>query len=1145
MLHRRTSLLWSALACVLSVSVAVPAVATDVVAPETSDTDTSDTDTSDTTTSDTEPGAEPEVGPRPVEDGVEHSSDETEPFLTARRAGSLPAFFNVDERTLPVAPGLEHTRYDRYDGRGWVRVHALTADLSVPGLRLDYTAPGRVSAPGPLSSAVDRDGSVAAVNGDFFDIGDTGAPLGVGVDRRRGLLHGSVRHEGWVNNTFLLDQDNLAQIAQTFLEARVVRLNGRPALPVTNLNAPEIRPGGIGIYTSAWGPTSRTRVLPSAAARREVVVRRGRVRANRKAVSSGPIGDRAFHLVGIGEGARKLSRLEVGQRVRVEYALNREASVAVGGNVVLLRDGEVLAPNDVEMHPRTAIGIDRDTNQIIVIAVDGRQGHSRGLTMKETGQLLKRMGAEDGLNLDGGGSSTMMARESGEPVTVVNSPSDGHLRAVPNGLGFSFADGSGRLRGFRIEPAWDLDGSQRVLRGLTRVLVARGHDETFDPVGGKPTWQGSRRVSARPGPALRTVVRGRRVGLGTVTATRGDAGGDFTVRVLGRVHRLQTSVPTISLSGKGRSATFDVDGYDANGFGTWVAPRDVRLSYDRDKLDVRRTGRGFRVTSRVASTNEVIEVTAGRRSTYVGVAVGLERRVRHRMNGLDGWTATAYPRRADAQLSLTRNRRGRPGKAIAMDYALIGKRATRAAYLNAKPALDLPARLQRVGLWVRGDGKGAWLRATVRDKSGSRATFTLARKVDWKGWRFVAAPVPAGLTQPAKLVRVYAVETNRKRRYRGTLAFDDLAVFTERVATVPATAPLRDPMVADVDPLEPGGLRVAVVGDAHIGPTAPNGPAANRARRTLREVVAASPDLVLVTGDLVASGDRTGTALARRILDEELTGRVEWRYVPGEGERSPGGDLSEFRSQFGDPVQVVDRSGTRFVLLNSAQGMFRLGGFEQLVRLRSVLATAADDASVSSVVVVAHHPTSDPSPGGTAALADPREGDLVEDLLARFRADSGKTTAYVAGHTHRFEATRIDGVQQVLAGPVMGAARSTLGAFTGWSLLRVAPEGVTVSFQPHVSRLRLTGPATLAVGGTGRATGTVAQFGRRVPVDYPMNVRWVGSRQVHVGAPSGAPDSAVVAVAPQTGQLTGLRAGTAEVSLTVNGVTASHTVTVG
>ncbi len=40
-------------------------------------------------------------------------------------------------------------------------------------------------------------------------------------------------------------------------------------------------------------------------------------------------------------------------RVSVRYGLSRAAKVAVGGSVVVLRDGEVLAPNDLEMHPRT------------------------------------------------------------------------------------------------------------------------------------------------------------------------------------------------------------------------------------------------------------------------------------------------------------------------------------------------------------------------------------------------------------------------------------------------------------------------------------------------------------------------------------------------------------------------------------------------------------------------------------------------------------------------------------------------------------------------------------------------------------------------------------------------------------------------
>ena len=399
MLQRRTPLLFM-LAFVLSIALTAPAAATD--------------------------GQDQPPAPTLESEAGRHSSSLRESALTAPAAGTA-GYFTVDERTRPVAPGLTLTSFDRYDARGWIRVDALTAELSTPGLRLDYVSPGKVSQTAPLSSSLRRDDAIAGVNGDFFDIGDTGAPLGVGVDRQRGVLHGA--STGWVNS-FTLDAQNAAAVARTYLEAGIAR-RGKPTIPITNLNAPTVAVDGIGLYTSAWGSDARSRVLPGSAPRREVVVVGGRVRANRKSLGQGPIARDTMVLVGTGRGARRLSTLQRGSRVTVTYGVNRAATrVAIGGGAFLLRRGEVVAPPDPAMHPRTAIGVDTDLNRVIIVAVDGRQSHSRGLTLQETAVLLRRLGAEEALNLDGGGSSTMLARESGEPVAVVNQPSDGGLRSL-------------------------------------------------------------------------------------------------------------------------------------------------------------------------------------------------------------------------------------------------------------------------------------------------------------------------------------------------------------------------------------------------------------------------------------------------------------------------------------------------------------------------------------------------------------------------------------------------------------------------------------------------------------------------------------------------------------------------------------------
>ena len=108
---------------------------------------------------------------------------------------------------------------------------------------------------------------------------------------------------------------------------------------------------------------------------------------------------------------------------------------AISGETVLLRQGRVVARDDVYLHPRTAVGLDRDTGRVLLVAVDGRQDSSRGLTQVELARLLKRLGAESALNFDGGGSTTMAGLgRDGSDLRVLNSPSDGAQRQIPDGI---------------------------------------------------------------------------------------------------------------------------------------------------------------------------------------------------------------------------------------------------------------------------------------------------------------------------------------------------------------------------------------------------------------------------------------------------------------------------------------------------------------------------------------------------------------------------------------------------------------------------------------------------------------------------------------------------------------------------------------
>jgi exopolysaccharide biosynthesis protein len=74
------------------------------------------------------------------------------------------------------------------------------------------------------------------------------------------------------------------------------------------------------------------------------------------------------------------------------------------------------------------------------VVVDGRQaGYSEGATLVELGELLLEKGAFFAMNLDGGGSSTMVMAQKNGKAHLLNSPIDVHIpgreRAVGNHLG--------------------------------------------------------------------------------------------------------------------------------------------------------------------------------------------------------------------------------------------------------------------------------------------------------------------------------------------------------------------------------------------------------------------------------------------------------------------------------------------------------------------------------------------------------------------------------------------------------------------------------------------------------------------------------------------------------------------------------------
>ena len=292
-----------------------------------------------------------------------------------------------------------------------------------------------------LERRLSSSGTYAGINGDFFNLG-SGRPSGTLMQRGSLVTTPSPnRSSAGITSDGTLDVRRVALTSTWQGTGSTHALTAFNSLP---------GPGGIGLFTPAWGlmtPTIKNSVaavvfpfpevapgVPLAAPVQELVTD-----------PSVPIPPGGAVLVARGPAAAQL-QAEAASGTRVTALLSFTPTWpgvvgAIGGGPQIVRDGAPvfrageefstlqLTPPD----PRSAVGQLRD-GRIVLIAVDGRQpGWSVGLTNFQLALALVRYGAVTGMALDGGGSTTMAF-----DGTLLNRPSGGSERPIATALAFAY-----------------------------------------------------------------------------------------------------------------------------------------------------------------------------------------------------------------------------------------------------------------------------------------------------------------------------------------------------------------------------------------------------------------------------------------------------------------------------------------------------------------------------------------------------------------------------------------------------------------------------------------------------------------------------------------------------------------------------------
>jgi exopolysaccharide biosynthesis protein len=153
---------------------------------------------------------------------------------------------------------------------------------------------------------------------------------------------------------------------------------------------------------------------------------------------------------------RRDGTAEITSSVSTGSALADVAFAASGSALILEGGAEVEARHPItrELHPRTAIGLTQDRKTLVLMVVDGRQpGYSEGADFADLARLLRNEGCSDALNMDGGGSSSLVVFDhaTGEPV-MLNHHAGGAIRATAVNFGITFTSAAEFGEAFAEKP---------------------------------------------------------------------------------------------------------------------------------------------------------------------------------------------------------------------------------------------------------------------------------------------------------------------------------------------------------------------------------------------------------------------------------------------------------------------------------------------------------------------------------------------------------------------------------------------------------------------------------------------------------------------------------------------------------------------
>ena len=683
---------------------------------------------------------------------------------------------------------------------GWRNVNVLKVYLDEPNIAVRPMESSTGVTRQSVLDMVNSSGAVAGVNADYFDMGTSNTPsLGAFIK------DGEIKHAYNTNYstlgankhmaTFLIDTNNEALMSYYGVSIKLSS-NGEfvgAASSRNNIPSSITRP----IIVDSTYRKDTNNIVSTHKTAYTIVVEDEKVTYISKQGEAVIVPENGYVIIVPQNLANEYyKKMPVGADIQLdEYLyLNNEVThtidklkLGIGGSGIIMKDGNAYTGEAHKVTPnsavaRTVVATTRDSNAILLLTVDYK-GSYKGATHNQIIEILKRYNVKDAMYLDGGGSTTFVARNEGEIKPVLqNNPTGGAQRKVVNGLGVFSTSQLGDVESLHIEPS-----TKRTFIGETislkveakdansNPIVLNASDITFSAIGGTGDFNNAQFTPITDGKML---IVANYNGIEAVTEI---SVGDIPKGLIIEPSMLQTNV----------GETKSVQVYAVDNFG-------YKVPINSSNVEWTNTNPGIKI-----SANKVtgISDTAGTLTAkykgitkQMGVVVGnTSVPIESFENSLATWSGETSSVTGKVEVSKEVKYHG--NQAIKMAYTFMPSANRQIAYTQFENPINISEDASSINMWLNARSQGHIAKIEVVDSTGKSYFLKLSDDLNFSGWKYVTTQIPSQMVLPAKITKLYAYSNSNKEKISTALYIDHVSI--TRGVTKKVGVTVRDDRTAD------------------------------------------------------------------------------------------------------------------------------------------------------------------------------------------------------------------------------------------------------------------------------------------------------------------------------------------------------------